>query len=186
MIDIKGVSRWNPDEAMNQRTTARLLALSIAVGGCSSSAMTNSDPAPSQTMPPPTSAASRSPLVGAATSTPGPTLKTTTEVTTKAPPGAISIEMGVTTPPRYKPDQLTAKAGDVVFFLKNGKGVFRAHHDMVIGPELYQVLARSSQVKTGDSVLFTVQGLPAGTYRYWCEVERHASIGMVGTLTVTP
>ena len=38
----------------------------------------------------------------------------------------------------------------------------------------------------GDSVLFTVKDMPPGTYTFWCEVERHASLGMVGTLTVTP
>lgn len=57
---------------------------------------------------------------------------------------------------------------------------------MVMGPALYQVLARSSAIDRGDSAIFTVEDLPPGTYTFWCEVGRHVSLGMVGTLTVTP
>ena len=42
----------------------------------------------------------------------------------------------------------------------------------------------------GESILFTVYGLEAGTYTYWCTLPSpdgapHSQYGMVGMLTVT-
>ena len=96
--------------------------------------------------------------------------------------------------PRFEPAQVTVRAGTVAFFLDNvpGPSTFYYHtHNMQIGPELGQVLAGSSDVKTDDKAIFTVGSLAPGTYVFWCSVptldgKDHAAYGMVGTLTVTP
>ena len=88
--------------------------------------------------------------------------------------------------PFYHPDQLTITAGKAVFFLTNVPGVLPAPHNLAIGPALREVLVRSRAVSSRRSAVFTVEDLPAGTYVFWCEVEDHAALGMVGSLTVTP
>jgi plastocyanin len=137
----------------------------------------------------PSTTAETSSPTRAATPTPIPTLASTTENATVAPSGAILIEMKALGggSARFAPDQTTAKTGTVVFFLKNVRGVLmQVDHNMVIGPEIYKVLARSSFVRAEESAIFTVQGLTPGSYTFWCEVGTHAANGQVGTLTVTP
>ncbi|MDO8485522.1 MAG: cupredoxin domain-containing protein [Candidatus Limnocylindrales bacterium] len=102
-----------------------------------------------------------------------------------APPGAISIKMAWEAP-RFAPDQVTAKAGTVVFFIQMSPRGSLADHNMAFGPKIYKVLARSSFVRAYKSAVFTVEGLTPGTYTFWCEVSGHAANGMVGTLTTTP
>lgn len=94
--------------------------------------------------------------------------------------------MGVFGPPRFAPDQVTARSGEVVLFLENVGDQYEGYHDFVIGPVLYQGIARSRTIKGGESVLFTIADLPAGTYAFWCEVDQHGSLGMVGALTAAP
>jgi uncharacterized cupredoxin-like copper-binding protein len=103
--------------------------------------------------------------------------------------------------PRFQPDNLTAKAGTVVFFLQNIPTLFSPDHNMQIGPasvQFYgdgsiragQVLAGTPNIRTKEMATFTVNDLTPGTYLFWCSVEgangNHASFGMVGTLTITP
>lgn len=171
---------------MTLRTTFILLAVVFATGGCGSSGASTVTDAIPATVPPSSGAASASPPAPTPDPTPDPTLASTSEEASEAPPDAISIDMGVFGPPRFGPDQVTARAGEVVFFLENVGDQCEGYHDFVVGPALYQGLARSSTIKGGESVIFTIEDLPAGTYAFWCEVEQHASLGMVGTLTVDP
>jgi plastocyanin len=92
---------------------------------------------------------------------------------------------------QFEPTALTAKAGTVVFFLKNidevptglGPGT---NHSLSIGSALGQPLASSDYVRNGEAAVFTVEGLVPGSYVVWCAVPKHADFGMVATLTVTP
>lgn len=91
-------------------------------------------------------------------------------------------------PPRFLPDQLTVSAGDVVFLLVNTSanelGQFM-RHTMAIGPDQGQPpVAISKRVVQGTSAAFTVPGLEAGEYVFWCTIQVHSSEGMVGTLKV--
>ncbi len=171
---------------MTRRLRFKLVVLSIAIGACNSSGVTNQGPTPDQPTPPPASAASTRGPEGTPGPTPGSTLASTAEDAAEAPQGAIAIEMGVFGPPRFRPDQVTASSGQVILFLENVGDRYEGYHDFVIGEALYQALTRSPAINAGDSVVFTVKDMPPGTYTFWCEVERHASMGMVGTLTVTP
>ncbi len=107
-----------------------------------------------------------------------------------APAGAIRIDMlalggGVA---RFEPDEVTAKAGTVVFFLHNVPGALRkVDHNMLIGSTIYaEILARSVYVPSDKSAVFTVERLSPGTYTFWCQVGMHAQNGQVGALTITP
>jgi plastocyanin len=88
--------------------------------------------------------------------------------------------------PYFLPDELTVKAGRTVFFLTNVPGALPVTHNLAIGPTLREVLVRSRAVLYRRSAVFTVEDLPAGDYVFWCEVDEHAAMGMVGSLTVTP
>lgn len=119
-----------------------------------------------------------------------PTLEATVEEASEAPAGAIEILL--TFGPKFEPEEVTAQAGDVVFFLRNDKGDGPAAvHNFLIGPDLDSPpLAASPTLMHGESIVFTVYGLDAGTYTYWCTLPSpdgapHSQYGMVGTLTVT-
>ena len=162
-------------------------AVSLIASACASPPPAASNLVPT-TSPAPTAAPS--PTVTATASrapapTPIPTLPSTTKDTTVAPPGAISIKLAREAP-RFEPNQVTAKAGTVVFFLQMSPRGSLADHNLAIGPEIHEVLARSSFVQPTKSAVFTVEGLAPGTYTFWCQVPGHAANGMVGTLTITP
>jgi plastocyanin len=160
-----------------------LVALMITITGCGAAGASISSP---------TSAP-----------TPMPTLASSTEKMGDAPAGAIPIIMtAVDAGPRFQPDNVTAKAGTVVFFLKNLPGkFFSPDHNLQIGPastQFYadgsirsgQVLAGTPHIAANESAIFTVNNLAPGTYLFWCSVEaanaNHEANGMVGTLTITP
>ena len=191
---------------MNPRRAFVIVALAVAIEGCGGGAASTSTSSPTTTVPlalPSPSAVSPSPSVATSVatsappaSTPVPTLASTSKVATKAPKGAIPVVMTVVDPdhglPVYQPNNLTAKAGTVVFFLENVPAVFAApDHNMLIGGSVGDTLAGSTDVKHGESVTFTVNDLTAGTYNFWCSIiapdgNTHANHGMVGTLTITP
>ena len=152
---------------MNRWRDSLLVVVTLVIAGCGAAAST--------------------------TSAPLPTLPSTTEQASQAPPGAIPIKLA--TPngqPRFEPDHVAAKAGTLVFFLDNvSDSPFYLTHNMQIGPTLGQVLAGTPAVRAKEMMTFTVNGLTPGTYVFWCSVvtpdfKDHASYGMVGTLTVTP
>ena len=171
---------------MKRSRNVLLAALTIAIGGCGGAGATSS--------------ASSGPT---AASTPMAMLDFTTEKASAAPAGAIVVKMALPDgQPRFQPDTITAKAGTVVLFLQNVPGAFSPKHQMTIGSadvQFYadgsvssgQVLAGTPAISANETMTFTVNKLPPGTYRVWCSVNlpdggNHASGGMVGTLTVTP
>jgi plastocyanin len=123
-----------------------------------------------------------SPSAGRAPATPSPSvgLASTNAPATAAPAGAVEVQLAGP-PPHFEPKNLTAKAGDVTFFLHNTS---LGTHTMAIGPVLYRRLVVSASVGSGQASTFTVQGLPSGHYIFWCTIDDHAAEGMVGTLTV--
>ena len=95
--------------------------------------------------------------------------------------------------PTFEPEEATAQAGTVVFFLRNDKGDGPpALHNFLLGASVEDPpLAISPTLASGFSGTFTVEGLEPGTYSYWCTVlgpdgTAHSQMGMTGTLTVTP
>ena len=104
------------------------------------------------------------------------------------PPDAIAVMMGTCCALRFVPYSLTAEAGTVALFLTNPKGenIPPKSHDIQIGRELGQAMARSPVVKNGEAGLFTIEAMAAGKYVFWCAVDGHDTLGMVGTLTVSP
>lgn len=96
-----------------------------------------------------------------------------------------AITIAIPGGPRFTPDQLTAQAGTVVFFLDMQEA--DVVHNMLIASEVGDPpLAKSAVLEPGQSVIFTVHGLEPGSYEFWCTFEGHLAGGMKGTLTVTP
>ena len=172
------------------------LSFTLAFGGCASAG------APASTGPTTTTSSSASPSsapvsqsTGTSVPTPEPTLASTTEDASEAPAGAVPIKMIIlpNAAPRFEPDDVSVKAGTVVFFLENiPNPPFISDHNMLIGPAMPEALARTPTIQRNRKVTFTVNDLPPGTYAFWCSIKDianqldHAGEGMVGTLTVTP
>jgi plastocyanin len=126
-----------------------------------------------------------------ATSAPAPEFSSSTESATAPPDGAVIIELAGP-PGHFDPRMVTAKAGDVAFYLANTSP---GDHSMAIdrvaitfnGDRVANVpLVVSNVVQRQTSAIFAVDGLPAGTYFFWCTVDSHAAEGMTGSLIVTP
>ena len=84
---------------------------------------------------------------------------------------------------KFTPGDIQVPAGKVVFFLVNdGNGT---SHDMVIRDSTGKTVARSELVSSGDSIVFTVDNIAAGSYTIFCDQPGHEASGMHGTLTVT-
>ncbi len=197
---------------MTRRRLGLFIAVMVATTGCgaSGSASSPSTVAPSAasapaspTPPPPTAKASEaSAAPSEAPGTPIPTFATTMASASTAPAGAIRVDLALPDgEPRFVPGTITAKAGTVVFFLRNVPGADAPDHDLLIGPAdtrffpdgstpADKVLAQTPHLLANESATFTVAGLTPGTYALWCSVRHeggsHASDGMVGTLTITP
>jgi plastocyanin len=95
------------------------------------------------------------------------------------PSGSIKVSM---TEFKFDPSTLTQPAGKMVFFLVNAGSV---SHDLVIRDSGGKRIAGSELVSAGDSVVFTADNVPAGTYTFFCDQPGHESSGMKGTLTAT-
>ena len=96
------------------------------------------------------------------------------------PSGSIKVSM---TEFAFAPSTISAPAGKVVFYLVNaGNGV---SHDLVIRDSNGNRIAGSELLSAGDSAVFTVDSIQAGTYTYFCDQPGHEQSGMKGTLTVT-
>lgn len=136
-----------------------------------------------------------SPLVGSPDPAPVATLGAVTEDASQAPAGAIPIRMIILPDgrPRFELQKVTARSGTVVFFLENiPNPPYVSDHNMLIGREMAQALARTPIIRPDRKVAFTVSDMTPGTYVYWCSVKDpgnvadHADQGMVGTLTIAP
>jgi plastocyanin len=99
------------------------------------------------------------------------------------PSGSIKVTM---TEFHFDPGSISAAHGKVVFFLVNSGTV---SHDMIISTGTSSasgtIVGRSDLVSVGDTFVFTVDSLSAGTYYYYCDQTGHETAGMHGTLTVT-
>ena len=130
----------------------------------------------------------------AETASAAPTLPATFEETDSfADPPTGSIEIVMTFGPKFEPEEATAAAGTVTFFLVNDKGDGPpAAHNFLLGTTVdAPPLASSPLLGSGEAGIQTVQDLAPGTYAYWCTIpspdgKPHSQYGMVGTLTVTP
>ena len=100
---------------------------------------------------------------------------------TAQPAGSIKVTM---TEYAFNPSTISVSSGKVVFFLVNAGTI---SHDMVIRNASGQKVsgATSELVSAGDSFIFTVTNLPAGSYSFFCDQPGHEASGMKGTLTAT-
>lgn len=83
---------------------------------------------------------------------------------------------------KFDPSSLSAKSGKVTFFLVNSGST---SHDMVIADGSGNQVAKSDLVSPGDSSVFTVDNLAAGTYSVFCDLPGHKESGMTATLQVS-
>jgi len=95
------------------------------------------------------------------------------------PAGSIKVTM---TEYKFDPSTVNASSGKVVFFLVNGGSVA---HDLIIRDSNNNRVAGSELISAGDTTVFTVDNIAAGTYTYFCDQPGHESSGMKGTLTIT-
>ena len=95
------------------------------------------------------------------------------------PSGSTKVTM---TEFKFDPSSITLPHGQAVFFLVNSGST---QHDMAIRDSTGNRLAVSELVSAGDSVVFTVNNIDAGTYTIFCTQQGHEASGMKGTLTVT-
>ena len=95
------------------------------------------------------------------------------------PAGSIKVSM---TEFKFDPSSIDATHGKVVFYLVNDG---TTSHDMIIADASNNKVAGSELVSSGDSFVFTVDNLAAGTYVFYCDQPGHRDAGMHGTLTVT-
>ena len=149
-------------------TAATLAALSIGLAACGGSNDSAATPATTTATPPATTApAATTPAATAPATTPAPAA-TTVDVTAD-PNGALAFTEAA----------LTAPAGSVTLKLTNASPV--PHNIAVDGNGVDS--PASETIQGGASAEITVD-LPAGTYKYYCEVPGHRGAGMEGTLTV--
>ena len=79
----------------------------------------------------------------------------------------------------FDPAQLLVPAGLVTFNFTN---VDSRRHNIVI--DLNAAVVGSEEFAGGTSGTWEVTLDQPGTYQFWCDVDRHAERGMVGTITV--
>ncbi len=95
------------------------------------------------------------------------------------PSGSIKVTM---TEYKFDPSTISVPSGKVVFYLVNAGS---ASHDMVISDSSGSTVGRSDLISAGDSFVFTLSNLAAGTYSFLCDQPGHAASGMKGTLRAT-
>jgi plastocyanin len=96
------------------------------------------------------------------------------------PAGSIKVTM---TEFKFDPGTISAPAGTIVFYIVNAGN--NTSHDLFIRDSGGTKIAGSDLVSAGDSSVFTVSNIKAGTYVMYCDQPGHESSGMKGTLTVT-
>jgi plastocyanin len=95
------------------------------------------------------------------------------------PAGSIKVTL---TEFKFDPSTISAPSGKVVFYLVNGG---TTSHDMIIRDSSNNRVDGSDLISAGDTFIFTVNSIPAGTYTYFCDQPGHEASGMKGTLTIT-
>jgi plastocyanin len=100
--------------------------------------------------------------------------------TTAQPAGSTKVTM---TEFKFDPSTIQVSSGKVVFYLVNAGN--NTSHDMIIRDSTGKRIASSDLISAGDSSVFTVDSIAAGTYTIFCDQPGHEGSGMKGTLTVT-
>ena len=95
------------------------------------------------------------------------------------PAGSIKVTMNEY---KFDPGTITAPHGKVVFFLVNTGTV---SHDLVIHDSSGKTISSSELVSAGDSHVFTVNSIDAGSYTFVCDQPGHEASGMKGTVSIT-
>jgi plastocyanin len=83
---------------------------------------------------------------------------------------------------KFDPSTFNMPSGKAVFFLVNAG---TTSHDLIIRDSSNNRVAGSELISAGDSFVFTVDSIAAGTYTIYCDQPGHEASGMKGTLTVT-
>lgn len=96
-----------------------------------------------------------------------------------APSGSIKVTL---TEFKFDPGTINAPSGKVVFFLVNAG---TTSHDFIIRDASNTKVSGSELISAGDSAVFTVDNIAAGTYTFFCDQPGHEASGMKGTLTIT-
>jgi plastocyanin len=96
------------------------------------------------------------------------------------PAGSIKVTM---TEFKFDPSTINASAGKVVFYLVNAGNA--TSHNMIIRDSKGTRVAGSDLISSGDTSVFTINSIGAGTYTYFCDQPGHEGSGMHGTLTIT-
>ena len=95
------------------------------------------------------------------------------------PAGSIKVTL---TEFKFDPSTINAPSGKVVFYLVNAG---TTSHDLIIRDSSNNRIDGSELISAGDTFVFTVNSISAGTYTYFCDQSGHEASGMKGTLTVT-
>ena len=95
------------------------------------------------------------------------------------PAGSTKVTM---TEFHFEPSNINVPAGKAVFYLVNAGA--NSSHNMIIRDSTGKRIAGSTLVSVGDSTVFTVDNIAAGTYTIFCDQPGHESSGMIGKLTV--
>ncbi len=104
--------------------------------------------------------------------------------------GGGGQQSGTTTPPaqattvtvtetefKFEPKDMTAKAGQVTFQIKNDGAV--EHNFIIEGTDVKLEAIQPGQTKTASATL------AAGSYKVMCTIPGHQEAGMTGTLSVS-
>ena len=95
------------------------------------------------------------------------------------PAGSIKVTL---TEFKFDPSTISAPSGKVVFYLVNAG---TTSHDLIIRDASNNRVDGSELMSAGDTLVFTVNNIPAGIYTYFCDQSGHEASGMKGTLTIT-
>ncbi len=95
------------------------------------------------------------------------------------PAGSIKVTL---TEFKFDPSTISAPSGKVVFYLVNGG---TTSHDLIIRDSSNNRVDGSELISAGDTFVFTVNSIPAGTYTVFCDQPGHEASGMKATLTIT-
>ena len=95
------------------------------------------------------------------------------------PSGSIKVTL---TEFKFDPSTLSAPSGKVVFYLVNAG---TTSHDLIIRDSSNNRVDGSELISAGDTFVFTVNSIPAGTYTIFCDQPGHEASGMKATLTIT-
>ena len=98
---------------------------------------------------------------------------------TNQPSGSTKVTM---TEYKFDPSTISVPHGKVVFYLVNSGSI---QHDLAIRDSSGNRVDQSELISAGDSIVFTVNNIDAGTYTIYCSQPGHEQSGMKGTLTVT-